>query len=65
VNESANNKSSDAAKHENGNILVSDDGVWQADEQAEKKANDPPGPPRQLYASNDKADSEAARERAQ
>jgi len=65
MNESANNKSSDAAQHENGNILVSDNGVGQADKHAEKEANHPPRPARQLHASNDEANREAASERAQ
>jgi len=65
MNESANNKSSDAAQHENGNVLVSDDGVWQADQQAEKKASHPPRPARQVHAPNDKADGKAASERTE
>jgi hypothetical protein len=60
VNDSANDEPSDAAKHENGNILVSDDSVREADEQTKKKSNDPARPCWQLHTTDDKPDGEAA-----
>ena len=46
VNHPTNDETSDATKDENRNILVCDDGVRKADEQAEQKADKPARPAR-------------------
>jgi len=46
MNYAANNKATDASKNQNGHILVRDDGVRKANEQAKQQADKPARPAR-------------------
>jgi len=61
VDQAANNETADRPKNENGNVFVSDDCVWQTNEQPEEQADKPTGPRRQLHAADNKADGETTR----
>ena len=62
VNQTANHEAANAPQNENRNILVSDDSVRKANEQAEEQADQPARPRRQLNATDDEADGETAGE---
>ena len=46
VDQTANNKTADAAKDKDRNVIVRDDGIRKADEQAKQKADKPTRPAR-------------------
>ena len=65
MNYPTNNQTADSTKDQNRRIFVSNDRVWQTDEQPEDQPDQPAGPGRQLHATDNEADGEAAGKRAQ
>jgi hypothetical protein len=62
VNQTANHKAADTAEEENRNVLVRNDGVGKADEQAKQKAGQPARPAWQLHTTDNESNSETAGE---
>jgi hypothetical protein len=62
VDHPPNNQTADTAEDKNRNVLVCDDGVRKADEQAKQQADKPARPVRQLDTTNDKSNGEATGE---
>jgi len=63
MNEATDDKAANSAEHENRNILVCDDGVGKADEQAKQQTDKPARPAWQLNTTNDEANGEATGKR--
>ena len=65
VNQSTNHETANAPQNENRNILACNDGVRKADEQTKQQTDKPTRPSRQLNATNDESNGEAAGKRAE